>query len=756
MKTLKTALIATALSAGLLTGGAARATTATRLSMNSAIVAAGPTHALFVSPSGQVWAWGSNLWGQLGDFSNSDERMLVQAAVGNVLQVAAGQDFSLAVDAGGTLYSWGRNDLGQLGNGATSTNKTQYVSPNRIDQSGGWRSVAAGTDHAVGIKFDGTLWGWGTNGSGQLCRTSTTFEKTPVQLGTKADWLQVAAGKSFTVGIRADGTLWGCGTNANGQMDTGAIGGKKEALFQLGTGHYLQVAAGTGHVVAIRQDGTLWSWGMNDKLQAGTTGANVATETRISSNFWRFVSAGDRHTLGVKADGTMWGWGDNTNKELAHGDLLGPRTPVTLSPTIVDGQYIFAGKSYSVMVRASGELNTLGLGSMCGIGAGASDQASFRTPVAASGSDVAFFAKPGLLSAGTEFAMAIASNGQLQSWGANLAGQLLKGHQQELPSNLTVQYVPASGKVWVEVSAAETHGAGITSDGTLWTWGGNSVGQLGTGGLASSVALAPVSPKNGTLFRHVVSHYAQTFGITPDGKLWAWGDNADGQLAIADKSKPVTTPVQVAANTVWSVIAAAPHTTYGIDTQGRLYAWGDGTVGQRGDGTVNSTTTPTPVAATNGTNTNWIAISAGDNFAIGLQSDGTLWGFGANDANQLGNASLGHPVKTPQRISTRRFTFLATARVSTLAQSNNGEVYGWGANSYGQLGTEDTAARATPTLTLYSFTTDLTGGAAFFIQNNGQGGFRFVTGANTKGQLGLGWKDDIAPTVDPTNIPGSH
>jgi alpha-tubulin suppressor-like RCC1 family protein len=84
-------------------------------------------------------------------------------------------------------------------------------------------TIATGSNHAVAIKSDGTLWSWGNNGSGQLGDGTTTNQTTPAQIGALTTWKAIAAGTGFTLALRSDGTLWAWGNNSSGQLGNGTF-----------------------------------------------------------------------------------------------------------------------------------------------------------------------------------------------------------------------------------------------------------------------------------------------------------------------------------------------------------------------------------------------------------------------------------------------------------------------------------------------------------------------------------------------------
>ena len=152
--------------------------------------------------------------------------------------------------------------------------------------------VAAGTDHTAALKSDGTLWTWGDNSKGQLGNGNTTGtdSNVPVQIGSATDWIAIAAGKDHTLAIKRNGTLWAWGRNyyivTGGQL---GLGDKlnRFAPTQVGADtNWAHVAAGSYHTVAVKTNGTLWTWGENSQaslglmiLQKGFFPTQVGTDT---------------------------------------------------------------------------------------------------------------------------------------------------------------------------------------------------------------------------------------------------------------------------------------------------------------------------------------------------------------------------------------------------------------------------------------------------------------------------------------------
>jgi len=183
--------------------------------------------------------------------------------------------------------------------------------------------------------LDGSLWGWGSNGHGQIGDGTTTDSLIPIRIGVDNDWVSVSTSGVAVMAIRADGTLWGWGRNYRGQLGDGTITNRHSPTW-IGNG-WTSVSAGSSHTVAIRTDGSLWAWGWNFE---GRTGLGPsATDTTLApmqigeSTNWVSVSAGSSHTVAIRADGSLWVWGGNAHGQLGigvTGQVTSRNTPVRI------------------------------------------------------------------------------------------------------------------------------------------------------------------------------------------------------------------------------------------------------------------------------------------------------------------------------------------------------------------------------------------------------------------------------------------
>lgn len=321
-------------------------------------ISAGAEHSLALRADGSLWAWGGNLFGQLGDGSLADklEPTLVGSAK-NWSALASGEFHSLALKSDGSLWSWGYNLNGQLGDGAAGTNKSV---PTQVGTLTTWAAVAAGRAHSVALRKDGTLWAWGRNFNGQLGDGTESDRSTPVQVRTSVTtepkWSVIATGSNHTVARDTDGNLWAWGQNTAGQLGTGSALNIVRAPGKIEGGPWVAVAAGQLHTLAIRADGALFSWGSNDRGQLGEPGVQRAVPTRVGSETnWSVIAAGDLHSIAIKTDGTLWAWGANSEGQLGDGTLIDRSLPVRITDAR-DWVRISAGTGHTLGLKSDGSL----------------------------------------------------------------------------------------------------------------------------------------------------------------------------------------------------------------------------------------------------------------------------------------------------------------------------------------------------------------------------------------------------------------
>lgn len=296
------------------------------------------------------------------------------------------------------------------------------------------------------------------------------------------------------------------------------------------------------------------------------------------------------------------------------------------------------------------------------------------------------------VSGGQDHGLAITTGGTVWAWGSNAVGQL--GDGTTTTRTTPVQVAGLSGVR--QVSAGLEHSLALRSDGTVWAWGANDHGQLGDGTFSSVPQLTPVQVTGLTSVTKISAGGSFSLALRSDGTVWAWGRNADGELgtgSTTDGPVPVRVPFLPPANAIF----ASSFSTYATSTTAAgvtLWAWGGNGFGELGDGTRVSRSVPEQVTGA----TDIAQVAVGENFVIVLVTNGSITAWGEDDHGQLGNAPSQVPVTSPVETIApgTGITQLSAGQYHVLAVTSAGGVIAWGRNSEGQLGNGTTAGVTGP------------------------------------------------------------
>ena len=337
---------------------------------------------------------------------------------------------------------------------------------------------------------------------------------------------------------------------------------------------YTSIASGSAHSVAVRTDGTLWAWGRNTSGQLGDgSGSNQDEPVQVGTGTdWEMVAAGANHSLAIKTDGTLWAWGNNTNGQLGDNSTTVRTTPVQIGSD-TDWAMISGGGTHSLAIKTGGTLNAWGSNSDGQVGDDSGTQQAEPVQI---GSDTDW----DMVAAGRNHSMALKTNGELWAWGDNSQGQLGNNSTSDETEPLQI----GTDTDWDMVAAGESHTVAIKTDGSLYAWGGNNDGQLGDDN-APTPSNEPIQIGTDTDWDTIMCGYKHTIGLKGDGTLWAWGNNAAGQLGNSDDTYTnVHAPEQIGTDTNWSAIAGGENFTLALKTVRSLWTSGDNSAGQLGDG----------------------------------------------------------------------------------------------------------------------------------------------------------------------------
>ncbi len=305
--------------------------------------------------TGLAYAWGYNYYGQLGTGNRTSYS--VPTSVSSTIswsQISAGRHTTIGIDAStGLAYAWGYNVYGQLGDNST----TDRLVPTSVSSTISWKQIAptCSGHHTIAIdSATGLAYGWGRNTYGGLGDNSRTNRSVPTSVSSTISWSAVIGGGYFTLGIDgATGLAYAWGANDFGNLGTGDRTSYSVPTSVSSTISWKQIAA-ANHTVGIDgATGLAYAWGGNTYGELGTGDLmSYSVPTSVSSTIsWKQIICGLNHTIGIDAaTGLAYGWGYNGYGELGTGDLMSYSVPTKMK-TNVSWTQISSGFYHVVGIR---------------------------------------------------------------------------------------------------------------------------------------------------------------------------------------------------------------------------------------------------------------------------------------------------------------------------------------------------------------------------------------------------------------------
>ena len=295
-------------------------------------VSTGRRHNCGVTTSGDAFCWGWNGWGELGDGTvnggvGPSRPMLVSGGLSFEL-VSAGDQHTCGVITGGDVYCWGRNDRGQIGNGTSDT--LPHTAPQLVSGGHTFRTVSAGRLKSCGVTTDGDGYCWGA-------RPIAGETSTPSEVPGGLSFAVLSVGWQQACGVTTSGAAYCWGPNASGQLGDSTTSGSTAPVPVAGGHSFGMLSAGRDYSCGVTTGGQAYCWGDNDLSQLGDGTLTSSTVPVLVLGGLTFesvaASAGGAHTCGVTVDGTAYCWGLNrgaigTNGALGDGTTLGSAVPV--------------------------------------------------------------------------------------------------------------------------------------------------------------------------------------------------------------------------------------------------------------------------------------------------------------------------------------------------------------------------------------------------------------------------------------------
>ncbi|MBD8219070.1 Ig-like domain-containing protein [Microbacterium sp. CFBP 13617] len=705
------------------------------------IAVAGSRSGYALLSTGQVRAWGSNVNGELGNGTTTNSTTPVAVStLTDATQIAAGTSTAYAMVAGGQVRAWGLNDQGQLGNG-TTTNSTTPVTVQNIT---GATQIAAGAFSGFAL-VGGTVRAWGSNAVGTLGNGTNTSSSIPVTVQNITGATQIAAGLSTGYAL-VGGQVRAWGNSGNGALGngTGSSTNTPVTVCQLTGTNQLdpltgitQIDAGNFSGYAVNNTGTVYAWGNNAQGELGIGSTPSTTNTavtvpgiggtptigkaRIKGGARMFFLRTGSDTLSVTtsnmqvvAAGTTVVTAvlrDSANQPLVGkavtftgpaGSSFSPATATTngsgiaITTLTTTDTWATPGSSLQLTAASTGVTGTATL-TVLGANAyatGNNDNSSLGT-----GSSATTISTPAQLSlvfpspvksltAASGFSLALLHDGTVWSIGDNSLGQLGDG---TTTTRTTWAKIPSLSGVTQIAATASRSGYALLSNGQVRAWGSNVNGELGNGTTTNSTT--PVTVSTLTDATQIAAGSGSAYAIVAGGQMRAWGLNDRNQLGNGSSTNS-TTPVAVQNITGATQIAAGSFSGFALVGGGAIRAWGSNAVGALGNGT--NTSSSVPVTVQNITGATQIAAGLSTGYAL-VGGQVRAWGYNANGGLGNGtNTDSNTPVTVYQRTGINQLdpltgiTQIDAGYFSGYAVNNTGTVYAWGNNPQGELGIGNT------------------------------------------------------------------
>lgn len=665
-------------------------------------VAAGNSSTCGMKATGEVYCWGFNDQGQVGDNSTTQRNQPVLVAnitasdpakacsVGSanctdIVPFKSGANSIVcAIDSSGQAWCWGTNDVGEVGNGTAAN---QYNSPTLV--SGGytdWIDISPEFNTTCGLRATGDAYCWGENTYGQVGDGTFATSTTPVKVSLYSDFVRIGSDMESTCAIRENGQLYCWGHNNLGALGDGTFVDKNvPTLVSGGFTDWTDVNV-SWTSCGIRGSGSLYCWGLNTSGEVGNgvTGGTYNTPQLVSGGHtdWVMVDNSDNTNCGIRSNTRAYCWGEGSLGEVGDGAGVDRNVPTEVAGASTGWTNITSSYANSCGINAG---RVYCWGNNTGLGLhGNNSVASSLVPVATSGGITDFTA----ISISNHATCATRSNKQLYCWGRGTGGALGIGSTSDYRNPRPVPNFDAKAQCdsCTPVQPSIQEGRLIDADGKAWAFGNNATGELGDG--TTTNTLTPTRPSGIASGWTTIQGDSDTrvCGIA-NGRLYCWGNRAyylgDGGATVGNQLTPIEAS---GAYSDWRQINVQSNRVCGTRSNATVWCFGDQPQGQFG---ISSTTTFNVPTASFTSFSDWVKVSTSEETVCGLRMGGTIYCAGADWKGGLGNGAPATNSTTPVLVSGgfSDWTFLADAEtVTQCAIRANGSAYCWGGCEEAQCG----------------------------------------------------------------------
>jgi alpha-tubulin suppressor-like RCC1 family protein len=568
------------------------------------------------------------------------------------------------------------------------------------------------------------LFMWGQNSSGQLGLGNVTLRSSPVQVGTSNTWTRISTGGSQTLAVNDAGELWSWGVNTYGQLGQNDTITRSSPVQVGALTNWAIPTCGLYYSMCIKTDDTLWTWGRGEAGRLGTGDViSRSSPVQVGTN-WAAVAGGNynsRTVVAVTKDGKLFTWGYGYQGTLGIGVLGNRSSPVQVG-ALTNWKTPSQNSLAAACTTTDGKLFTWGINNRGQLGLG--DTVSRSSPVQVG--SLTDWATPG--SAGGYFAAAacVKTDGTLWSWGGNSYGTL--GLNDTANRSSPVQVGALTD--WAIPSGGKSFFWCLKTNNTLWAWGGNYAGQLGQNNTITRSSPVQVGASDNWL----------SIGV---------GTNSGGAIKEGPNVAPTNISVPVVSGLAEDFETLTSTTgTWNNDPYSFAFQWQRGTSNIGGATSSTYQIQPADVGSTlrcvvTATNAIGLTPATSANTAVVTSTTKKLYGWGLSNQSNFGVAGYVNR-SSPVFVGGSSWENLAVAKNGGLCTKTDGTLWTWGSGTYGQNGLGNVNGRSVPTqigaLTNWSKPTrggpsNRNGGPVGCLKTDGT---IFMWGYNTLGVLGIG------------------
>ena len=589
----------------------------------------------------------------------------------NKISAWIGSDAVCGIKLDSTLWCW-----------------TSQISPAKIGTDGGWISVTVMDDNKCGIKSDGSLWCWGDNTYGQIGDGTNSVRAEPTKIGEDS-WKEVLL-------VTADTTLDGvktCGLKSNGELwcwGNVADGVQKNEPTKVTDDLFNKIYRGGVKYISVYRDFFLEKQDRSIVVFSGED--NIEAAPIFEGDDCSFISTSKvkmySHVCKITDDKILSCYGENNFGELGDGSFtdsdssfvqagidkwISVETSDHLSFGVKEDGTLWAwGKGYgstAVQITTDSNVKSIsqtgkeGLSLLILKDDGTLDLFTknfAKTPDSIYGLRGTDIEK---VTSGEGFSCSLKTDGTIWCWGANSLGEL--GNELEFDSDLPIN--AGGDSDWIDLSSGFNHSCARKIDNSLYCWGYS-------GTIESDLNVK----QSGTDWASSTQGLNHTCGLKTNGELWCWGSNTSGQIGDGTNIK-VNFPKRVGSD-LWKKVVAGENHTCAIKSDDTLWCWGGNSYSQLGDSNNDSKNSPEAVQGSSF----WKDISISSNFSCGIDSNDKLYCWGLNNGGQLGVPG-GSNSNTPLDVDFL-YKSISTGGQHGCGVKIDGTLFCWGNNLYYQLG----------------------------------------------------------------------